>query len=120
MFWINCSFFPTIELSYGENSGLITSITGDKQLSASYNNDLEITAVQHTIPQPLSESYTYDPRGNRLSSLFNSYIYNDLNQLTESNAHIYTYDPDGNLIEEKNKITTETKKYHYNSCLGSA
>jgi len=42
-------------------------------------------------------------------------VYNDLNQLESSDTHTYTYDGDGNLIEEKNVITTETKKYYYNS-----
>jgi len=83
--------------------------------SAIHNNSLEIKKVQHNLPQPFDESYTHDTRGNRLTSLNRSYNYNDLNQLTDSTTHTYTYDADGYLIEEKNKITTETKKYYYNS-----
>jgi hypothetical protein len=84
-------------------------------LNINYKPDLKKESVQHILPQPFDESYTYDTRGNRLTSLTHSYTYNDLNQLTDSTTHTYTYDADGNLIEEKNKITTETKKYYYNS-----
>jgi RHS repeat-associated protein len=108
--------FPDIDINFTrDDSGLITSITGDKELNVTYNPDLEIESVQHILQQPFDESYTYDTRGNRLTSLTHSYTYNDLNQLTDSTTHTYSYDADGNLIEEKNKITTETKKYYYNS-----
>jgi RHS repeat-associated protein len=108
--------FPDIDINFTrDDSGLITSITGDKELNVNYNPDLEIEGVQHILPQPFDESYTYDTRGNRLNSLTHSYTYNDLNQLTDSTTHSYSYDADGNLVEEKNKITTETKKYYYNS-----
>jgi len=85
------------------------------QSPAIHNNSLEIKKVQHNLPQPFDESYTHDTRGNRLTSLTHSYTYNDLNQLTDSTTHTHSYDADGNLIKEKNKLTTETKKYYYNS-----
>jgi RHS repeat-associated protein len=108
--------FPGIDINFTrDDSGLITSITGDKELNVTYNPDLEIESVQHILPQTFDESYKYDTRGNRLTSLSHSYTYNDLNQLTDSTTHTYSYDADGNLIEEKNKLTTETKKYYYNS-----
>jgi hypothetical protein len=108
--------FPDIDINFTrDDSGLITSITGDKELNVTYNPDLEIENVQHILPQTFDESYNYDTRGNRLTSLTHSYTYNDLNQLTGSTTHTYSYDSDGNLIEEKNKVTTETKKCYYNS-----
>jgi len=108
--------FPTVTLDIQRDlSGLITGLTGAKQLSASFNPDLEITAVQHTFPTSFSEAYTYDPRGNRLASLSNTFAYNDLNQLLESATHTYLYDADGNLVQERNKASGETKKYFYNS-----
>jgi RHS repeat-associated protein len=98
-----------------DTSGLITSISGDKQLGATYDPDLQISSINHILPQPFAESYTYDDNGNRLTSLTNSFIYDDLNRLTESTTHEYTYDADGNMTQEKNKLTTEAKKYYYDS-----
>jgi RHS repeat-associated protein len=98
-----------------DTSGLITGLTGDKELGATYDPDLQISSINHTLPQPFAESYTYDDNGNRLTSLTNSFIYDDLNRLTESTTHEYTYDADGNMTQEKNKLTTETKKYYYDS-----
>jgi len=98
-----------------DTSGLISGITGDKELNANYDQDLQITSINHILPQPFAEGYTYDDNGNRLTSLTNSFIYDDLNRLTESTLHDYTYDADGNMTQEKNKLTTESKKYYYDS-----
>jgi len=109
-------FLETGSLTFNrDTSGLITGITGDKELGANYDQDLQITSINHILPQPFAESYTYDDNGNRLTSLTNSFIYDDLNRLNESTTHNYTYDADGNLIQEKNKLTSETKKYYYDS-----
>ncbi len=64
---------------------------------------------------PHTETYSYDPRGNRFSSHQNTYTYNNLNQLTESSTHLYTYDPDGNLTKETDKSTGEQKLFYYSS-----
>ncbi|MEN8154352.1 MAG: hypothetical protein ABFR75_10045 [Acidobacteriota bacterium] len=113
------STYPRVYLNLNrDNSEMITSITsdyGNLDYTAQFNNDLEVTDVNHTLPSNFSEGYTYDTRGNRLSSLTNNFVYNDHNQLVSSDSHTYTYDADGNLIEEKNISTTETKKYFYTS-----
>jgi RHS repeat-associated protein len=110
------SGFPEVNLYFNrDNSGIITSITGDKGLNALYNPELEITGVHHTLPTIFDESYTYDSRGNRLNSLTGTYTYNNLNRLEASGTHTYQYDADGNLVEEKNTTTGETKKYYYDS-----
>jgi RHS repeat-associated protein len=119
--------FPEIDLDFTRDfSGLIDTITGytdsvkDKELNADYNNDLEITGVQRTLPFQFDESYTYDTRGNRLTSTITgttgqSYTYNNLNQLTSTSTHNYSYDADGNLTEETDIATGEKKKYFFNS-----
>jgi RHS repeat-associated protein len=115
--------FPTIDFNYTrDNSGLIKSITGftdsikDMELSnVDYNNDLEIETVQHTLPQPFNETYTYDTRGNRLTSPNQTYTYNSLNRLISTGTHNYEYDADGNMTKETNTVTTEIKEYIYNS-----
>jgi RHS repeat-associated protein len=114
--------FPTVDFNYTrDNSGLIKSITGftdnvkDKELNVDYTNDLEIEFVQHTLPQLFNEAYTYDTRGNRLTSPNQSYTYNNLNQLISTGTHNYEYDADGNMTKETNIVTTEIKEYIYNS-----
>jgi RHS repeat-associated protein len=115
--------FPTIDFNFTrDNSGLIKSITGftdsikDKELSnVDYTNDLEITSVQHTLPQPFNETYTYDTRGNRLTSPNQTYTYNSLNRLISTGTHTYEYDADGNMTKETNTVTGEIKQYFFNS-----
>jgi len=98
-----------------DTSGLITGITGDRELSTAYDQDLQITSINHILPQPFAESYAYDENGNRITSLINSFTYDDLNRLTESTTHNYEYDADGNMILEKNKLNGEIKKYYYDA-----
>jgi RHS repeat-associated protein len=98
-----------------DNSGLINHITGDKEMNVIYNPDLEITGVQHITPTPFQENYTYDTRGNRLTSLDHSYAYNELNRFQETFADSFQFDADGNLVLEKDKTAGEIKKYYYNS-----
>jgi YD repeat-containing protein len=50
-----------------------------------------------------------------VTSLANTFIYDDLNKLTESTTHEYTYDADGNMTSERNKLTGETKRYYWDS-----
>jgi len=56
-----------------------------------------------------TESYTYDPVGNRLSSLgVSPYSYNNSNQLTSTPSATYTYDNNGNTLTktEGSNVTT--------------
>jgi RHS repeat-associated protein len=98
-----------------DKSGAIQNVTLDNEFTVQFNDDLEITAVNHTLPSSHNETYSYDTKGNRVSSHQNTYTYNDLNQLTESATHLYTYDPDGNLTKEIDKATGEQKLSYYSS-----
>jgi len=112
----NIGYFPTGRLNFTrDGSGLITNTSEDLAMTVSYDPELQISSIAHTLPQPFDESYTYDDNGNRLTSLSNTFIYDDLNKLTESSTHEYQYDADGNMISERNKITGETKKYYWDS-----
>jgi len=63
----------------------------------SYDAIYELTGV--TQGSNTTESYTYDPVGNRLSSLgVSSYTTNSSNELTSTSNGTYTYDNDGNLL----------------------
>jgi RHS repeat-associated protein len=107
--------FPESNLYLNRDfSGVISSITGERDMMVTYNPDLEIANVQHISPTPFQENYTNDPRGNRLTSLNNAYSYNHLNQMLESANHFYQHDAAGNLVYEKSKISGEAFKYFYN------
>jgi hypothetical protein len=64
-------------------------------LTYTYDNIYQLkTAKQGTTTK---ESYTYDPVGNRLSSLgVSPYNYNSSNELTSTPSGSYTYDSNGN------------------------
>ena len=48
-----------------------------------------------------AETYSYDPVGNRLSSLgVSSYQYNTSNELTSNSLGSYTYDANGNTLAD--------------------
>jgi RHS repeat-associated protein len=126
------TFYPVIDMSFTrDDSGLIESITGftgandptpDNYWSVEYNSDLEIKKVRRDLPFSLEENYTYDTRGNRLTSSITmtdtetrSFVYDTLNRLTSTDTHTYVYDADGNLTEEIDNDTGEKKKYFFNS-----
>jgi len=69
-----------------------------------------------------SESYSYDPLGNRLTSLKDAYTYNIANQLLSTKNYNYEYDKTGNLIKktelnDDNKLKTSTYTYDYENRL---
>jgi YD repeat-containing protein len=57
--------------------------------------------VATTIPPRVSESYSYDGVGNRLSSLGASgYNYNSSNELTSGPGDTYSYDNNGSRVSK--------------------
>ena len=64
-----------------------------------YDKIYELTQVMQGTNT--TESYSYDPVGNRLSSLgAASYSYNNSNELTSSSQGGYTYDANGNTLTD--------------------
>ena len=92
--------------TYDVNNRLISEIFTDNNGVITQNN-----------------TYTYDSRGNRLTSNINgtvtTYIYDNMNRIVSANGFAYRYDADGNLLEDEertytwtadNKVATETLK----------
>jgi RHS repeat-associated protein len=67
-----------------------------------------------------TESYSYDPVGNRLSSLgVGSYTVNSSNEVTAAGGVMYTYDNDGNRTSQINSSGTTTYAWDYENRLAS-
>lgn len=65
----------------------------------SYDKIYELTQVMQGTNT--TETYSYDPVGNRLSSLgVASYSYNNSNELSSSSSGSYTYDANGNTLTD--------------------
>src|SRR5262249_10169249 len=83
-----------------DNAGNRTSKTDNRtNVTSNYGYDAiyELTGVTQGTTN--TESYTYDPVGNRLSSLgVSSYTNNNSNELTATSNASYGYDNNGNTI----------------------
>jgi RHS repeat-associated protein len=94
-----------------DNAGNRTSRTPQPSGTASnyaYDNIYQLTGV--TQSATTTESYTYDPVGNRLSSLgVSSYTNNSSNELTSTSNASYTYDNNGNTLTKV--VGTNTTSY---------
>ncbi len=66
----------------------------------SYDTIYELTQVIQAATAKTTESYSYDPVGNRLSSLLGQYSLNNSNELTALAANSYTYDANGNMLSK--------------------
>lgn len=65
-----------------------------------------------------TEAYTYDPVGNRLSSLgVSPYTYNNSNQLTSTPSATYTYDNNGNTLTKVDASGTTTYAWDFENRL---
>lgn len=81
-----------------------------------YTYDALYQLIRATHPQPANptETFTYDPVGNRITShLSSSYIYDAGNRLLEDDSFSYSYDDNGNLIQRQDKGSGEVTKYSY-------
>ena len=78
-------------------------------VSTTYGYDAIYQLLSATKGGSTSESYTYDPVGNRQSSLgVASYSYNPSNELTSTSSATYGYDNNGNAVTKNDStgITT--------------
>ncbi|PYU34530.1 MAG: hypothetical protein DMG28_05520 [Acidobacteria bacterium] len=83
-----------------------------------YDAIYELTNV--TQGTNTTESYTYDPVGNRLSSLgVSPYSYNVSNQLTAKPGATYTYDNNGNTLTKVDSSGTTTFAWDFENRLTS-
>ena len=81
-----------------------------------YDKIYELTQVTGGNP----ESYSYDPVGNRLSSLgVASYINNTSNELTSTSVASYTYDANGNTTSKTDSTGTTSYAWDYENRLAS-
>jgi len=70
-------------------------------VTSNYTYDKIYELTQVTQGTNTTENYSYDPVGNRLSSLgVASYSYNNSNELTSSSQGSYTYDANGNTLTD--------------------
>jgi RHS repeat-associated protein len=73
-----------------------------------YNARDELTGVSGGR----SESYAYDPAGNRTQDhRAGDYVYNNLNQLISGNGNTYSYDANGNRVTKTNSAGTTRYQY---------
>ncbi len=69
----------------------------DNQGTTTYAYDDLYRLTSVTYPGPTTDTYTYDPLGNRLTKNTIDYTYDDADQLTDVEGTTYTYDANGNL-----------------------
>src|SRR5271156_5963261 len=104
-----------------DNAGNRTSRTPEPSGTASnftYDPIYELTQV--TQGASTTESYTFDPVGNRLSNLAGSgWSYNSSNELGSRTGYTYTYDNNGNTATEVNSSGTTTFAWDYENRLTS-
>jgi len=83
-----------------------------------YDNIYQLLSV--TQGSNTTESYTYDPVGNRLSSLgVSPYVNNMSNELTSKPGTTYTYDNDGNTATKVDSTGTTTYNWDFENRMKS-
>jgi RHS repeat-associated protein len=89
-------------------------------LTSNYTYDPLYELTQVTQATNTTESYSYDPVGNRLSSLgVSPYSVNSSNELTSTPSATYTYDNNGNALTKVTSAGTTTFGWDYENRLTS-
>src|SRR5579883_750901 len=104
-----------------DNAGNRTAKTDQRTAVATsygYDNIYQLTGV--TQGTNTTESYTYDPVGNRLSSLgVSPYSVNVSNELSSTPNATYTYDANGNTTSKTDSTGTTNYTWDYENRLSS-
>jgi len=86
--------------------------------TSNYGYDSIYELLSTTRGSNTTESYTYDPVGNRLSSLgVSSYSYNVSNEMTSNSNASYTYDNNGNTTSKTASGNTTNYTWDYENRL---
>jgi len=104
-----------------DSAGNRTSKTDEYAgVTSNYTYDSIYELTQVTQGTSTTESYTYDPVGNRLSSLgLSPYSYNTSNELISTPSTGYSYDYNGNLTSETASSNTTSYAWDYENRLAS-
>jgi YD repeat-containing protein len=90
-------------------------------LTTNYGYDAIRELLSATQGTTTTESYTYDPVGNRLTDLGSaSWSYNASNELNPRPSVSYTYDQDGNTLTMVNSSGTTTYSWDFENRLTGA
>jgi RHS repeat-associated protein len=89
-----------------------TDLLANVTSNFAYDDIYQLTGV--TQGTSTTESYTYDPVGNRLSSLgVSPYSYNSSNELTSTPSATYTYDKNGSMLTKTDATGTTQYSWDY-------
>ena len=89
-------------------------------VTSNYTYDATYELTQATQSGNATESYTYDPVGNRQSSLgISPYSYNVSNELTSTPSISYTYDSNGNTLTSTTGSNTTSYNWDFENRLTS-
>ncbi len=104
-----------------DSAGNRTSKADDlANVTTNYGYDSIYELLQATQGSTTTESYSYDPVGNRLSSLgVSSYTNNSSNELTATSSASYTYDYNGNTTSKTDSTGTTSYSWDYENRLTS-
>jgi RHS repeat-associated protein len=104
-----------------DSAGNRTAKTNElSAVTSNYTYDPLYELTQVTQATNTTESYSYDPVGNRLSSLgVSSYTNNSSNELTSSSAASYAYDANGNTTSKTVSGNTTNYTWDYENRLTS-
>jgi RHS repeat-associated protein len=104
-----------------DSAGNRTAKTNElSAVTSNYTYDPLYELTQVTQATNTTESYSYDPVGNRLSSLgVSSYTNNSSNELTSTSAASYAYDANGNTTSKTVSGNTTNYTWDYENRLSS-